>query len=757
MAEYRHIGKNTPRLEGLNFVTGRAKYARDLKLPRMLYAKVVRSPYAYAKILDIDTSEAEALKGVEAVITYKNAPPWKAGMPMPHKPMLSDTVYYVGDGVALIAAETEAIAEEAADLISVTYEPMKPILSIDEALDENAPELYEQMPGNVAPAKPFADQHMAFNEVHFGDVEKGLEEADVVGEAFSTADSGQNPLAPESPGIIAEWEDPMHLVVRGSMSSNGLCRMMNSASMGIPISNMRVIPACVGGSYGQKHFSSCGTIVLYAAALAKATGRPVSLMYTKEEHFAAQTCRLNSKAHYQIGLKKDGTVTAVKGDWIGESGAFNGEQYMMIGVGLISQPVICQSKNVSISTKTVVTNRMPSGAYRGYGYLENCIHLSNALYRGLEKIGMDPVEYFKKNRLKVGDEFYHAYMCSGFHKSAGPDPFPQIEEGAKAFNWDEKWKGFGVPTSVDGSKVRAVGMGIAGQSDVGEQPSNENVYLNFDGGVTVACVATEFGTGTRDVVRKVAAEELNVPIEMVQVTPSDSLAAPYDWGSTGSRSTYSMGKAVLNAAKDAKRQLFERAAQMFQCPPEALETKDGVISIKGNPEAAMPWVAAIGFGGAITGVGNFGGEYNVTVHQVQYIEIELDLETGKIKVIDHLCATDAGQIINPAALKGQLDGYFPGIDMALMEKTVWDESGRILTANLIDYKYRTWNDMPKHQNIVLENPPEAEAPFGALGAGEPSLAPGIPAITLAVYNATGVWFDKYPITPADIITAVKNK
>ena len=758
MAEYRHIGKETHRLSGRDFITGRAKYARDLRIPRMLYGKVKRSPYAYAKIVNINTEEALKLPGVEAILTYKNAPDWKLGMPMPHKQMLGDVVHFVGDAVALIAAQTEEIAAEAVDLIQVEYEELKPILSIEEALEEGAPQLYPEMPGNIAPSKPFADQHMSLTEVNYGDVGKGFEEADIICETESIVTNGQNPLPPEAPGVISEWEGP-YLTVRGSMSSTGLCKMMNAPLMKIPISHMRVISACVGGSYGSKHFSSCGSIVLYASALAKATSRPVGLFWDKEEHFTAQTCRLNSKAKYKIGLKKDGTVTAVQGNWVAESGAFNGEQYMMIGVGLISQPVIAQSENVDIRTKTVVTNRMPSGAYRGYGYLENCIHISNALYRGLEKIDLNPLDYFRKNRLKVGDRFFHAYMCSGFHQSAGPDPLDILDEGAKAFHWDERWKGYGVATSQEGNLVRGVGMGIAGQSDVGEQPSNENVQLNYDGGVVVFCSSTEFGSGTRDVVRKIAAEEMNVPLEMVQVTFPDSLHTPYDWGSTGSRSTYSMGTSVLMAAKEAKRQLLERASKILQCPLQALETKDGMISIKGHPEACIPWVAAIGFNACITGVGNFPGVYNVTVHQAQFIEIELDKETGKVKVIEQICSTNCGQIVNPLLLKGQLDGYFPGVDLALREETVWDKDGRILTANMIDYKTRTWNEIPKHSNVILENPPQSdpEAPFGAFGAGEPSLAPAIPAITMALYNATGVWFNEYPITPAVILKALDQK
>ncbi|MBQ3292309.1 MAG: xanthine dehydrogenase family protein molybdopterin-binding subunit [Mogibacterium sp.] len=762
MAEHRYLGKNQPRLAARDIVTGRARYAADEKIAGMLWAKVLRSPYAYAKIIDIDTSKAEALPGVKAIITYKNAPHWKAGMIIPHKHLLSDTVYFIGDAVALIAAETEAIADEARDLIKVEYEELDPILSIEDSMKEDAPQLYPEIPGNVADYEPFANQGMALTQEKVGDIEAGFAEADVIHEVTTVLENAQNPLPPESPGIIAEWNGEDYVTVRGSMSSNGLCRMMNSGCMNLPISKMRVIASYVGGSYGSKHFSSNGLIIHYAAALSKATGKPVGLFYDREEHLTCQTTRMNSIGKYKIGMKKDGTITAIQGEWTGEAGAFNGEHYMIIAVGLISQGVLAQSKNVDISTKIVLTNRQTSGAFRGYGYLENAIHISNALYQTLEKIDLDPVEYFRRNRLKVGDEFYHAYMCSGMVKAAGPDALEMINKGAEKFRWDERWKGFGVPTYEDENVVRAVGVGFCGQSDVGEQLANENVNLTFDGGVTVSCVATEFGPGTRDVMRKIAAEALNVDLSMVRVTDSDSMAAPYEWGSTGSRSTYAMGTAVLKACEDAKRQLFERVAQIFHCPPEALETKDGMVSIIGHPEATVPWIAAIGFNGSITGVGNFGGEYNVLVQQVQFIEMELDKKTGKVTVLEQLCSTDCGQIVNPDALKGQLDGYFPGIDMAIREGMIWDKDGRIVNPNMIDYKTRTWNEIPKHENIILESAADGnyvgtKPPYGAFGAGEPSLAPGIPALTLAIYNATGKWFTTYPITPKEILDALREK
>jgi xanthine dehydrogenase molybdenum-binding subunit len=756
--EFRYVGKETPRLAGRDFVTGNAKYAKDLRIPRMLHAKVLRSPYAYAKILEIDTEDAEKLPGVKAVLTYRNTPEWKQGMPIQHKRFLDDTVRFVGDAVALVAAEREDVAEEAVDLIRVKYEPLKPVFGIRDAFAEDAPQLYPELPGNCLPGEMFARLQYGFTSMEYGDVEQGFSEADVIIENTTSLESGQNPMPPEPPGVIAEW-DGSDLVVRGSFSSAGLCKLLNAPQMQLPISGMRVIPAYVGASYGSKHFSGCGNVVFYTAALSKATNRPVGLFYTKEEQLAAQTNRLNSQAHYKIGLKKDGTITAVDGEWLADCGSFGSEQGLMVAVGLISVPICANSKNVRVNTKMVVTNKIASGAYRGYGYLEHCVHICNTLYRGLEQIDIDPVEYFKKNRIKVGDDIFHAYMCIGMEKATGPDNIHAIEEGAKSFGWEDRWLGWGKNRIGADGRIHAVGMGLSGHSDVGEQASNENVELEFDGHVLIHAGLSEFGTGGRDVIRKMVAEVINVPIENVRVSPVDTQANPYEWGSTGSRTTFAVGCCVVEAAQKARQELLERSAAVLQCPVALLDTKDGLVFMKDNPNVQLPWIAPIGFNGSIMGVGHFKGLYTSQMYQIQFVEIALDPGTGKIEVVELVSAGECGQIVNPLALKGQFDGYFPGIDLALREETVWDHDGRILNPNMIEYKTRTFNEMPRHYNIITENPPDTDpaAPCGAIGAGEPSLALGIPAVTLAIYNATGKWFNKYPITPADILAALKER
>jgi len=745
-------------MAGRDFVTGKAIFARDHKFPQMLYAKVLRSPHAYAKIASIDTSAAEALEGVRAVLTYKNCPDWKMGMPFPHMRMLSDTVRYIGDGVALVAADTEDIAEEAIDLIEVEYEVMKPVLTFEEAMAEGAPQLYPEIPNNIVPTKMFEDIGFGFQQLHYGDVEAGFAEADLIIENTAHLKSGQNPLPHEAPGVVAQWTGD-DLLVTGSMSSAGLCKMMNAPYMNLPISGMRVVPDCVGGSFGSKHLSSNGIIILYAAALAKATGRPVALHMTKEEHLTVHTLRMPVEGRYKIGFKKDGTVTAIQGEELCGAGYYGSEQGLMIAVGLIEVPIASNCPNVSLDTKLIVTNTMSSGAYRGYGWFEQGAVLINAIMRGVQQLDINPIDYLRKTALKPGDKLFHAYMMSGFIEAHGPCYLNLLEAAAETFGWNERWLGWGKNTVDDKGKIHAIGVGLEGMSDVGEQISNCAVDLEFDGHVLVNSGVTEFGTGTRDVIRMIAAEEMNVPLENVRLAPCDTGANPYEWGSTGCRSTCAIGGCVQKACKDAKSKLFEKAAQILQCPPEILDTKDGEVFIKGNPEAKIPWVAAIEFNGCITGVASTKPYYNAQAYHVHFVEIAVDPETGKVELVELVNSGDLGKVVNPQGIKAQFDGYLPGIDVVTREETVTDSSGRIMNPNLIDYRTHTFNELPKHQSICMETPPEdggLVAPFGAIGGGELSIGPAVPAVTMALYNATGTWFDHYPITFGDILEAMKK-
>jgi xanthine dehydrogenase molybdenum-binding subunit len=754
--KFRHIGIETPRIAAREFVTGRAKYIGDMKLQHMLYGKILRSPYPHANIKSIDTAKAEAYPGVGAILTYKNAPNWMFGIPFRHIRILDSKVRFVGDAVAMVAAQTESIAEEALELIDVEYEILPSVCDIEEAMKPDAPQLYDEFPNNIVPNEPIAKSQRTQVELDIGDTEQGFKDADFIVEATAKLENLQNPMPPEPPGAIAQWEDG-RVTVWGSFQSTGMTEMAVRQVAGLQQGDVRIISAFVGGSYGSKNTPFL--VALGALALAKAARRPVCLLYSKEEHFASYQVRMGSRANYKIGIKKDGTVTALAGDWLCDCGPQSTAQGMMVSVGLTAPTLLIKCENMKIDTKCILTNNVPSGAYRGFGYMENTALVSSALFMALEKANIDPIRFFKNNLFKTGDRFYNAWQTMGWVNSKTPDFLQPIEKGAKLFGWNNRWKGWGKPTDIRGTRRRAVGVGLACNIGVGEMNSTVNVLLGAFGSVTIHSSAVEFGTGARDVVSKVAAETLDVPLERVHITPPDSSINPWEWGSTGSRSTYAMGAATLAAAENAKRQLFKRAAPFFgpNTKPEDLETKDGMVLAKGS-EAKMPWIAIIGYQGSITGTGYYPSRYDVPSYLMIFVEVEVDTETGESQLLKALSVTDCGTVVNPLAFQGQLQGYIPGADIILTEETVVNKStGHILNPNMIDYKWRSFMDLPAHQLLILETIPEEAdppCPFGARGGGETALTPTAPATIMAMYNAIGKWVYDFPMTPDKILKAL---
>ena len=380
------------------------------------------------------------------------------------------------------------------------------------------------------------------------------------------------------------------------------------------------------------------------------------------------------------------------------------------------------------------------------------------------KLDIDPVTYLVKNAMKKGDRYHNA--------NAEPHPWQYnktadwsdlVVKTADAFHWSDRFKGWGVPTwvSADGKKVRGVGVGAAGHSDTGGKPSNANVTLTGLGAVYLSTCMSEFGAGTRDVMLKVVAEELDMPLESIRVSDSDTGMTPPDFGSTGSRSTYCGGIVAKRACEDVKKKLYQLAHEKLGLPEDDLEFKGGYVCRLSNPEEKYSlFPHLMGKVDGVTGCGHFDGVHDSTIFHLQFVEVEVDLEMGTFKIVDHFGGSDAGVIVNPLPLRNQMQSFFAGIDIACMEETVWDPNDyRVLNASNIDYKTRTFNDVVPHDHIVLESMKNTENdyPFGAVGVGEPLLAPGGPAIRMAIYNACGIKLDSYPFSPAKVLKALKEK
>ncbi len=749
MKEYRYIGKSTPRKDALDIVTGKTKFINDLTVPNMLYGKVLRSPLPHALIKSIDTAEAKRLPGVKAVLTYQDIPDWMAGFPL-HVRVLDSKVRYVGDAVALVAAETEDIGEEALRLIKVEYEPLPAVYDVEEARQPDAPQLYEQFPGNLLPQERRMFGPHTLQEVVTGDVDKGLAEADFIIKGTCAYENIPNPLPPEPPGVIASWEGTDALTVWSASQGPHMFKVTLQRRMGA--TNMQSIGSPVGGSYGSKYMS--WQYVLPAAALAKAAGRPVKLYYGKTEHLAAFTVRLGSRIHGQVGMKKDGSVTALSADWLVNTGAFSEITQGMVAVGCGEAQLMIRCPNWNFRPQMVCTNRTASGQVRGFGGQELKCALIPILTMGLEKAGIDPVEFFKKNYVKPGDGYYWRdgkwWVCNGI------DYTPAIEKGAETFGWQEKWQGWLKPTSINGAKRRGVGVGVHGNADVGEDISEAFVRLDSNGTATIYSGLAEHGTGQRSSICKMVAEILQLPLDRVFVTPTDSSVNPFEIGPVGSRGTYAIGSAVIAAAEDAKRQLLELMAQKFKVAPEDLETQDGMAYVKGKPEAKIPWIKGMGYDRTIMGHGRFEPDFTLPNFMMIFTEVEVDTETGKVDLIRVVGATDVGQIIDPPSLTNQLNGCLgsAGIDSALFEETVFDTRlGRVMNPNMIDYKWRTFAELPEMEHEILETPFPSHR-FHAIGVGEITPSPGPSAVLMAVSNAIGVRMADYPLTPDKILRAL---
>lgn len=746
--KYRFIGKPTPRKDAREIVTGKAVYLDDLKLPGMLFGKALRSPYPHAMIKAIDTRRAETLAGVAAVLTYKNVPAWKTGMPK-HLGVLDKKVRFVGDAVALVAAESEDIAKAALSLIEVAYEKLPAVYDVKAARAPDAPQLFDMFEGNIVPPFPAFGPGTSVDVVT-GDIEAGFAQAEFISEGTVTYENIANPLPIEPPGVIAKWEDENRLTVWSGTQSASWHRFIMQSKMGFP--DIRAISLQCGGSFGSKNYAPLP--LFYAAALAKAAGQPVKYYFSKEEHFGAFVLRLGSRFSGKIGMKKDGTVTAVSGQWVIDTGSYCDMSQAQVAVGCGEAQLVLRCDNWDLKTHLVLTNRCASGVIRGFGGQELESSFAPILHELMDKADLDPVEFFKKNYVKPGDGY--TWRDGEHWVSRGKDYSEAMDKGAKAFGWKKKWKGWLKPTAACGHKRTGIGVGIHGNADVGEDEAEAYVRLNPDATAVVHILISESGMGQRSSLCKMVAEVLQIPLEHVHVAPADTLVNPYDFGLVGSRGTYAVGSAVIKAAQDAKRKLFEMAAPRLKAEPEELETSDGIIFIKERPATSITWKRAIGLMRTCTGDGRFEWDFSVPNFLILFTEVEVDMETGKIELTRVLGASDVGQIIDPLSIEGQLYGALgsAGLDTAIFEETVLDKtSGRIMNMNMMDYKWRTFMELPQFQKKILETPFPTIS-FGAIGFGEISTSPGPGAILMAVSNAVGHRFTTYPLTPDRILRAL---
>jgi CO/xanthine dehydrogenase Mo-binding subunit len=752
MAEnLRFIGKPIPRQDAVGMVTGTAPFFDDLKFPNLLFGRVLRSPYAHARIKTIDKSRAMALPGVKAVVTWEDIPDWKGGTPRIVR-VLDKKVRHVGDTVALVAAASEKAAEEALRLIDVEYEVLPAVFDLDAALAPGASLLYEELGSNILPGGTPIYGPKCLQGVVQGDIVKGFAEADVIAEGIFGYENTPNALPPESIGAVAIWEPPNRATIYGTsqapyMDKVSLFHVFNREV------EVRSIGHNVGGSFGTKIM--CWQVQAYAIILARATGCPVKLMFTKEEQMAAFTLRVGSRIQAKVGIKKDGSITAIEGVWHIDTGCYSFTSQCQVAVGSGELQIMTQCPNINLKNIMVATNRNASGATRGFGGQELKCSFMPILDLAMAKADLDPFEVLKKNFVKPGGGYY--WRDGEWYDYRGVDYSKAMDKGAHLFGWKDKWKGWLRPSAINGMKRRGIGVGVHGNADIGEDAAESYIQLGYNGTATIFLCVSEHGTGQKSNYARMAAEVLQIPPEKISMSPADTLVTPFEFGPVGSRGTYAIGSAVINAAEDAKKKLLEMAAPRLGADPKDLDTVNGVVFFKGNPDKGIKW-RMMGNDRTIIGYGRFDADFTMCNCLMSFVEVEVDIETGQVSLVRVVNATDIGRIIDPVGLQNQLNGCWgaAGIDSAIFEETIIDRrTGHILNANLIDYKWRTFAELPEATHAIMETPFPSHR-FHAVGIAEITTAPGPSAALMATSNAIGTWMHAYPATPDRVLKAISK-
>ena len=767
------VGKRLPRADAVEKVKGEAKFILDLAIPRMLQTKFLRSPHAHARIVSIDTSQAEALPGVKAVLTYKNVPKvHPLGM---FQYLLDETVHYAGEEVAAVAAVTREIAEEALDLIKVEYEVLPAVFDTDEAMKPDAPLVHPEYGTNlfhgtetqpVPRCRP--DGWLA---LEVGDVNKGFAEADYIIEGTYETPM-QHPCSPAPRSVVCQWSGDTLTCWADTQLPFTVWQDL-AKCLGMPESKIQVVcPYAVGG-YGGKHPDKIATL---AALLARRTGRPVRAAFTREEDFIATHRRLDYKTYGKIGVKSDGTITAMQHRMITNFGRDIASLAFMIpacsAVGPCSMLYECP--NTKWEGCTVMTNTEDHGAMNGFGSAEGGLCVEQLIDEAAEKIGLDPVGFRLKNCMRYGDrglDFIKVLTGPVDWGIVGTD-IDSLQEClrqvAEKSRWWEKWQGWRTPMRVKGSKRMGIGVAI-GMHHSAYLRYSAIVKMNLDGTANVLTQAAEIGQGCKTAMAQVVAETLGLYYEDVDVTMADTKVSPRGFGNIGSGGTSSGITAAKHAAEDAKRQLFDIAADRLKVKTEELETKERRIYVKGQPERRIPIAEVCRLAYQVIGSAvnprsrqiideKTGKVIHAYAVAATIAEVEVDTETGGLDVLRITSAHDCGKAINPTIVENQIDMSLTlSNGWVRTEKIIIDPStGVVLNPNLLDYKLMTILDMPKMEDMqeIYVEYPCAWGPFGAKGMSETPMTTAAPAIANAIYNAIVVRIRGGHFTLEKILKAV---
>jgi len=630
--EFSVVGKSVARIDAFERVTGQAQYTGDIQLPGMLYARVLRSPHPHARIVSIDTSKAEKLPGVKAVIHHENAKvPWSSGGHTHQRFIFNNPVRFVGDAVAAVAATHRHIAEDALKLIEIKYEKLPHVLDPNEALKPDAPKIAPS--GNLSVGK---GNFSAPIEETWGDVEQGFKEADRVFEdTYFTKHVNNAQL--ERRVSVAKW-DAGKLTVFASTQGVSNARTDIAKDFGLPLSKVRIVCKYMGGGFGNKNQAQDYDYM--AAVLAKVAGQPVKLEFSREDDYIGMHGRWASEQRYKIGVKKDGTITAVALDAVTNMGAYRKQSGNLSGTDFYQIP------NFRKHIKPVHTNTVVAANYRAPAYPQSVFGFASFLDQIAHEMGLNPLDMFMRNRIQK-------------YKSKIPFTSNYLEEciteGAKRIGWQEKWHKAG---ALDGQKKHGIGMALGGypyRPGLGAA----TIRLNPDGTAHVLVGVTDIGTGAKSTMAILAAEALGIPLSRIELTNGDTDVTPYSVGESGSRTTPFTGPAVIAAAEDVRRQIFALAAGQLKVKPEELELRNSEVFVKSDPTQKLPLQRVVARAGELIGRATTNRSFKDMEGKsfcAHFAEVEVDTWTGHVTITRYVAVHDSGTIINRLAAESQIMG-----------------------------------------------------------------------------------------------------
>lgn len=771
MKKYRNIGQSVEKTDSLALAAGNALFTEDYPPKDYLQVRILRSPYAHARITDIDVSEAMKMEGVADIITHKDVEKvyfTTAGQgapePSPYDTLLfDDTVRYVGDFVAMVAAENKTIAEEALSKIEVQYEPLQAVFDPQKALDDDAPVIHDK--GEYFPIPvPYEPKRNLAARVEFsvGDTANGFGQADYINE--ETYQSSYASHATIEPHIAAAYFDENgRLVIVTATQVPFHARRIVARVLNYPLRKIRVIKPRIGGGFGAKQ-----EVLLeqYVALLTLRTGRPVRLIYTRKEEFQSGRQRHPMQVNLKIGFTKEGEITALHMDNLMNTGAYGSHALTVLSnSGSKCLPLFNKIKNIDFRGRSVYTNLPVGGAYRGYGATQAYFALNQQYDAIARQVNQDVLDFIKKWHIRKG-ETSEVFKALGEGKEGVEQIINSckldecIDRGAELIGWNHKRgkkqeltpgfvRGVGVAVAMQGSGIPMIDLGAA------------YMKMNEDGSFNLDIGATDIGTGSDTILAQIAAEVLQIDTEKIIVLSSDTDQTPFDVGAYASSTTYVSGAAVEKCARKIKEQIKTAAARILDAETELLTLKDGkVVNSNNQQSCSFEDIAADTlYGGQLSQIQ---AEASNSALQspppfiAQFAEVEVDKRTGKVQVVKFVSAVDCGQAINPRLAEGQIEGAaINGITYALFENFLFSSKGNMTNASFWDYKIWRSNDIPEMETVIVDSLEET-GPFGAKSVGEIGINGPAPAIANAIYDAVGVRMRETPFTPEKVFKELNH-